>query len=194
MFAYRVAIPPAVAERLRRLPPDLKRAVREAIRAIARDPKVGTALQRELHGYRKYRVRRYRVIYRIEHEAKSIRIAALGHRREVYEELAAAAGRIEGAGQMPKSFGRAEEAALLEFCATSDLRPERWAAQGPAFFMAGLATLLASARGFERRRYLQLAEALHPGVTEPEVFGAWLKRSPLRAARFLPRLKKKMGL
>lgn len=38
-------------------------------------------------------MRRYRVIYRIEHEAKSIRIAALGHRREVYEELAAAAGR-----------------------------------------------------------------------------------------------------
>ena len=142
----------------------------------------------------KYRVRRYRVIYRIEHEEKFVRIAALGHRREIYEELAAVAGRMEGAGQMPKTLGRAEEAELLDFCATSDRRPERWAAQGPAFFMAGVATLLASARGFERRPYLQLAEALHPGITEPEVFDAWLKRSPLQAARFLPRLKKKMGL
>ena len=107
--------------------------------------------------------------------------------------LAAVPARIESDAHMPKSFGRAEEAALLEFCATADLRPESWAAHGPAFFMAGLATLLASARGFERRRYLDLAEALHPGITAPEVFDAWLKRSPLRAARFLPQLRKKMA-
>lgn len=108
--------------------------------------------------------------------------------------LAAVPARIEADGHLPRSFGRAEEAALLEFCAAQDLRPESWAAQGPAFFMAGLATLLASARGFERRRYLDLAEALHPGMTVPEVFGAWLIRSPLRAARFLPQLRKKMAL
>ena len=108
--------------------------------------------------------------------------------------LAAVPARIDGDGHLPESFGRAGEAALLEFCATADLRPESWAAQGPAFFMAGLATLLASARGFERRRYLDLAEALHPGMTVPEVFDAWLKRSPVRAARFLPQLRKKMGL
>ena len=108
--------------------------------------------------------------------------------------LAAVPARIEGDGHWPKHFGRVDEAALLEFCATADLRRESWAARGPAFFMAGLATLLASARGFERRRYLDLAEALHPGITVPEVFDTWLKRSPLRAARFLPQLRKKMTL
>ena len=51
--------------------------------------------------------------------------------------------------------------------------------------------LLASARGFERARYLRLAEALHPGVSTPEVFGLWLKRSPLRATRFLPMAKRR---
>lgn len=107
--------------------------------------------------------------------------------------LAAVGERIDGDGHLPKSFGRAEEAALLEFCATGDLRPENWLALGPAFFMAGLATMLASARGCDRRRHLDLAEALHPGITVPEVFGAWLKRSPLRAARFLPQLRKKMA-
>lgn len=107
--------------------------------------------------------------------------------------LAAVPARIEGDGHLPKSFGRAEEAMLLEFCATGDLRRESWAALGPAFFVAGVATLLASARGFDRRRYLDLAEALHPGITEPEVFGAWLNRSPLRAGRFLPQLRKKNG-
>ena len=107
--------------------------------------------------------------------------------------LAAVPARIEG-GQMPRSFGRAEEEALLEFCAGRDLRVASWSAHGPAFFMGGLATLLAGSRGFDRRRCLELAEALHPGITLPEVFAAWLKRSPLRAGRFLPQLRKKMGL
>lgn len=107
--------------------------------------------------------------------------------------LAAVPARIEG-GHMPRRFGRAEEAALLDLCAGADLRTERWAAHGPAFFMGGLATLLAGARGFDRRRYLDLAEALHPGITVPEVFGAWLKRSPLRAGHFLPQLRKKIGM
>lgn len=107
--------------------------------------------------------------------------------------LAAVPVRIAGNGHLPASFGRAEEGALLEFCAAGDLRRESWAAMGPAFFMAGLATLLASARGFDRRRYLALAESLHPGITLPEAFGAWLERSPLRAARFLPQLRKRSG-
>ena len=94
---------------------------------------------------------------------------------------------------MPRSFGRAEEAALLTFCASSDMRVESWRAHGPAFFIGGLATLLASVRGFDRRRYLELAEAVHPGITVPEVFGEWLRRSPLRAARFVPQLRKKMA-
>ena len=88
--AYRVAIPPPVTERIRHLPPDLKRAVREAIRAIGQDPGRGDPLQRELRDYRKYRVRRFRVIYRVDRRAKAVIIVALGHRRAIYEELAAA--------------------------------------------------------------------------------------------------------
>ena len=106
--------------------------------------------------------------------------------------LGAVPARIEGQ-HMPERFGRAEEAALLAFCASSDLRVEGWRAHGPAFFMGGLATLLASVRGFDRRRYLELAEAVHPGITVPEVFAEWLRRSPLRAARFVPQLKKKLA-
>lgn len=60
--------------------------------------------------------------------------------------------------------------------------------------MGGLAVLLASARGFERERYLRLAESLHPGISSPEVFGQWLHTTPLRAARFLPMARKRRGL
>lgn len=89
MAGYRVSIAPGVAERIRSLPPDLKRAVREAIRAIGEDPQRGGGLQRELRAYRKFRVRRYRIIYRVA-APRSVRIVALGHRSAIYEDVAAA--------------------------------------------------------------------------------------------------------
>jgi hypothetical protein len=68
-------------------------------------------------------------------------------------------------------------------------RLEDWRPLGPSFFLAGLAVALASVRGFDRRRYLDLAEALHPGATEPRVFAKWLAETPLPPARFLPMLQ-----
>lgn len=97
MPAYRLAIPPHVAERIRHLPPDLKRGVREAIRAIANDPGRGEPLRRELQAYMKYRVRRFRIVYRVDRKAKAVMIMALGHRRSVYEDVAAAIRPRSGA-------------------------------------------------------------------------------------------------
>ncbi len=58
----------------------------------------------------------------------------------------------------------------------------------PAFFMAGLAVMLAGEANWDRRALLDLAEGLHPGATEVAVFARWLKRSPPRPSRFLPML------
>jgi hypothetical protein len=38
-------------------------------------------------------VRRYRIVYQVNRRGKSVKIMAVGHRRTVYEELAAAAHR-----------------------------------------------------------------------------------------------------
>ena len=89
---------------------------------------------------------------------------------------------------------RAEEDRLLDLAASGNTDPALWRAHGSGFFMAGLAVLLASARGFERERYLRLAEALHAGVSTPEVFGLWLKRSPVRPGRFLPMARRRRRL
>ena len=88
MAAYRPDIPPHVAESVRHLPPDVKRSVRQAIRALSADPFSGVPLMRELSGLRKFKVRRFRIIYEPDRRARVIRIFAIGHRREVYEELA----------------------------------------------------------------------------------------------------------
>lgn len=88
MAGYRPLIAPPVAERIRSLAPDLKRAVRQAIRAIAADPRSGAPLERELAGYLKFKVRRYRIVYRVDARSRTVSIVALGHRRTVYEETA----------------------------------------------------------------------------------------------------------
>lgn len=88
-------------------------------------------------------------------------------------------------------YDREREEALLELCASGNTDPELWRARGSGFFMGGLAVMLAGVQGFDRERYLRLAEALHPGVSTPEVFALWLEQSPLRPARFLPMARKR---
>jgi len=97
----------------------------------------------------------------------------------------------QGSAHVPDAFGREYEENLLDLCASGNVDAGAWRARGPGFFMGGLAVMLASARGFERERYLRLAETLHPGVSTPEVFGRWLEKSPLRPARFLPMARRR---
>lgn len=88
MVLFKAAIPPSVAETVRHLHPDLKRSVKQAIRALCADPACGDPLQKELEGYRKYRVRRFRIVYSIERANRTIRIVAVGPRRTIYEQAA----------------------------------------------------------------------------------------------------------
>jgi mRNA interferase RelE/StbE len=88
MAAYRPDIPPHVAEIVRHLPPDLKRSIKQALRSLSSQPFSGEPLLRELSGLRKYKVRRFRIIYEPDRKKRIIRIFAIGHRREIYEELA----------------------------------------------------------------------------------------------------------
>lgn len=87
MTLFRPDIPPHVADVIRSLHPDLKQLIKSAIRAIAANPECGEPLKRELHGFRKYRVRRFRIVYAVHQKTRTIRLMAVGHRRFVYEEL-----------------------------------------------------------------------------------------------------------
>jgi DNA-binding phage protein len=96
-------------------------------------------------------------------------------------------------GHFPALYSRSLEEQLLQLAASGDRAPERWRQQGPAFFMAGLAVLLAGSQLCPRRPYLVLAEQLHPGISEPGAFQRWLTRSPVQASRFLPQLEQALA-
>ncbi len=84
----RPEFPPQVAEIVRRLAPDLKRSVKQAVRALSAEPGLGEPLQRELEGLWRYRVRRFRIVYRVDRARQILQVLAVGHRRTVYEEAA----------------------------------------------------------------------------------------------------------
>jgi hypothetical protein len=106
--------------------------------------------------------------------------------RAIGYTLRAVPVEIPAGGPVPDAVGRDEADRLLDLCASGNADPDDWRRQGSGFFMGGLAVMLASARGFDRERYLRLAESLHLGVSAPEVFGLWLRKSPLHPSGFLP--------
>jgi hypothetical protein len=86
----------------------------------------------------------------------------------------------------PATVDRALEARLIDLLAAGEIALEQWRLLGPPFFLAGLAVMLASVAGFNRKELLELAETLHPGASEPRVFARWLAQTPLSPSRFLP--------
>jgi len=84
-------IPPHVADVIRRLPPDVKRSVKQAIRALARTPEFGAPLIGDLAGLWKYRVRRFRIVYDVHRPRRVLRIVGVGHRAVIYDALSEAA-------------------------------------------------------------------------------------------------------
>lgn len=78
---------PECSALISKLPPEIKRLVRSTIDALLAKPEVGTELTGELDGYRSYRMRRYRIIYRVNEEESCTEVYHVGHRRDVYQTL-----------------------------------------------------------------------------------------------------------
>jgi len=83
---YVFRLPDDVAALVRKLHPALKTNVRQALQLIGRDPYCGKALKDELGDLRSYRVKKYRIIYRVHELDKVLEIVALGPRKSIYEE------------------------------------------------------------------------------------------------------------
>jgi hypothetical protein len=95
-------------------------------------------------------------------------------------------------GHFPVAVKRDDEERLLALAASRTLDANAWKRCGPAFFMAGLAVMLAGVRGLDRPGLLALAERLHPGSSAVDGFTLWLARSPVRPSRFIPMLKERL--
>jgi mRNA interferase RelE/StbE len=83
--AYAVDLKPAAVRDLRKLPEDVRRRIALRIDALATDPTPPGAerLEGEPNLFR-LRVGDYRILYQVDRRRRSVLVARLGHRREVY--------------------------------------------------------------------------------------------------------------
>ena len=82
---YKLKVPDGLVALIRGLHPLLKKRVKAALQTIMREPHSGKSLKDELAGLRSYRVKRFRIIYKIT-QKKQIDIIAFGPRKYIYEE------------------------------------------------------------------------------------------------------------
>jgi mRNA interferase RelE/StbE len=88
MPAYTLDMRPRARRALRQLDPTAQQAITAAIDALAADPRPPGAVP--IKGHRPYlrvRVGDYRIIYAIDETTRAVRVAVVGHRREVYRNL-----------------------------------------------------------------------------------------------------------
>lgn len=80
----KLRVPDEIADMIRHFHPNLKAGVKASLQDILENPACGKMLKRELEGLRSYRVKRFRIIYRVL--GQYIEIIAIGPRRVIYEE------------------------------------------------------------------------------------------------------------
>jgi mRNA interferase RelE/StbE len=82
---HKLRVPDEIVSLIRGMHPFLKKRVKYALKEISHDPYCGKSLKEKLTGLRSYRLKRFRIIYKISTN-KEISIIALGPRKYIYEE------------------------------------------------------------------------------------------------------------
>ena len=82
---YRLVVPKDIRELIRGMHPSLKKKVKASLKLILSEPYSGKALVQELSGLRSFRIRSFRIIYRIK-EPGQIELVAIGPREKIYVE------------------------------------------------------------------------------------------------------------
>ncbi|HSL58471.1 MAG TPA: type II toxin-antitoxin system RelE/ParE family toxin [Acidimicrobiales bacterium] len=85
-MGWRLLVAPAAERTLARLPERVAAAIVEfMVGPLIEEPRrVGKPLQRELEGYWSARRGAYRLVYRIDDEANTVRVVRVDHRADVY--------------------------------------------------------------------------------------------------------------
>ncbi len=81
---YKIEIDNHVLSYLKKLDKKDKEKIIDKLAFLSENPKAGKPLRYVLHGYRRARVGKYRIIYRIKEKEKIVFIVAIGHRKTVY--------------------------------------------------------------------------------------------------------------
>ena len=92
MAEYRLMYSETSRNQIRKLHPEIKTVIRSRLDSIQKKLLVGKKLERELSGYRSLRAKRFRIIYKLDEDTRTIEFYYVGHRRDIYELFSEKAG------------------------------------------------------------------------------------------------------
>ena len=84
-MGYRLLYSQTSRKQIRSLHPQIKPIVKSHNQKLKENPHLGKALEKELSGYYSVRMKRFRVIYKINHRSHTDQIHCVGHRKDIYE-------------------------------------------------------------------------------------------------------------
>ena len=85
--SLRIRLTPEVSKLLGKFHPEIKKIIKAGLKDLQSEPHAGHDLEEELSGFKSFRVKRYRIVYKINEERNSLDIYYVGHRRDVYEQF-----------------------------------------------------------------------------------------------------------
>jgi mRNA interferase RelE/StbE len=86
-MTYQVRITPFANNAGEKFSPEVRKAAKLALKELAKNPYHGKELQSDLSGFWSYKFLRYRIIFKIDTQEKAIIVWAIGHRRDIYDNL-----------------------------------------------------------------------------------------------------------
>jgi mRNA-degrading endonuclease RelE of RelBE toxin-antitoxin system len=84
-MAYRILYSETSRRQIRKLHPQTRPAVKSRIEKLQENPYSGKLLEKDLSGYLSIRMKRFRVIYKIDEKKHNAEIHYVGHRKDIYE-------------------------------------------------------------------------------------------------------------
>ena len=87
MKNWKIRFTPEAARLLSKIHPENKKLLKQAFIELQQNPYTGKDLQEELKGFRSLKIKKFRVIYRIDEENSYIEIYYIGPRSDVYEQF-----------------------------------------------------------------------------------------------------------
>ena len=87
MKKYKMRFTPEASRLVSKFHPENKKQIKMALRDLQKDPYTGGDLQEELYGFKSFKIKRYRILYKINEEESFIEVYYIGHRSDVYEQF-----------------------------------------------------------------------------------------------------------
>jgi mRNA-degrading endonuclease RelE of RelBE toxin-antitoxin system len=87
MINFKIRFTPEAAGLFSKLHPENKKLIKAALYDLSKAPYSGHNLQEELSGFKSYRSKRYRILYKVNDEEYIIEVYFIGHRKDIYEQF-----------------------------------------------------------------------------------------------------------